>query len=57
MNALDRKVSGSNRNVASPMIVSRSRATMPMALETALNTTATRIDATISTSIPVAPPG
>ena len=57
MNALDRNVSGSSRNVLMPMIVSRCRASMPTVFEKALNTTAISTDATISTRTPATPPG
>ena len=38
MNAVDRNVSGSSRNMFSPMMLSRWRTVMPSTLDSALNT-------------------
>ena len=56
MNAEDRNISGSMKNVYTPMIASRERSVMPTALDSAPNTTPTRIDAATTTATPAAPP-
>ena len=56
MNAEDRNVSGSMKNVYTPMNASRERSMMPAALDNAPNTTPTRIDAATITVTPAAPP-
>jgi ABC-2 type transport system permease protein len=44
MNAEDRNISGSMKNVYTPMIASRERSSMPVALDSAPNTTPTPIE-------------
>ena len=56
MNAEDRKISGSMKNVYTPMIASRERSIMPTTLDRAPNTTPTRIDAATMTATPATPP-
>ena len=56
MNAEDRNISGSMKNVYTPMIASRERSVMPTALDSAPNTTPTRIDAATMTATPATPP-
>ncbi len=56
MNAEDRNISGSMKSVYTPMIASRERSIMPTALDSAPNTTPTRIDAATITATPADPP-
>jgi hypothetical protein len=57
MNADDRNVSGSSRNVLMPMMDSRWRTSMPIVLEKALKTVPSSTEATISRAVPPTPPG
>jgi hypothetical protein len=56
MNAEDKNISGSMKNVYTPMIASRERSVMPTALDRAPNTTPTPIAAATMTATPAAPP-
>lgn len=56
MKADERNVSGSSRKVLMPMIDSRCRTSMPIALDSAPKTVPSRIAQTNSTSRPPAPP-
>jgi hypothetical protein len=56
MNAEDKKISGSMKNVYTPMIASRERSARPTAFDSAPNTTPTPIDAATMTATPAAPP-
>lgn len=57
MKALDRKVSGSSRKVLIPMMDSRSRTSIPSALDSAPKTVPSRTEARTRTAIPAIPPG
>ena len=57
MKAEDRKVSGSSRKVLIPMIDSRSRTSIPSALDSAPNTVPSSTEATTRTATPPVPPG
>ncbi len=56
MNAEDRNISGSMKNVYTPMIASRDLSSMPVMLDRAPNTTPTSIDAATITTTPATPP-
>ena len=56
MNAEDRNMSGSMKNVYTPIMASRERSVMPTAFDSAPNTTPTRIDAATMTATPATPP-
>ncbi len=62
MNAEDRNISGSMKNVYTPMIASRDLSSMPVMLDRAPNTTPTSIDGSSTCtasprSWPLSPPG